>query len=220
MTNIENLNTLIQTIPALSKMNGGILYSSVETLKEGKFYFLGVNPGGIGSEPLHFDPLYRENAYLDEVWDNGNGTYEKGKAPLQRRVQNLFHALGIDLREVCASNLIFRQSQDIQLLEDFYADADACFPIHQYIIEEIVKPQFIISMGRDVIDYFTNKQNYSFYDEFDSGHSTWKIRIAKKGDITHINVPHMSYYDPFSFSETTKIAKEEALKKLKTIVGS
>lgn len=219
MNHVEKLCSLVETNEKISNMHGALLYSSVETLKKGKFYFLGVNPGGDGSDHVRFDPTYVKNAYLDEEWENKKSLYTKGEAPLQKRVQNLFKVLGEEnLRNICASNLIFQQTADITELPDVYGYADTCFPIHRYIIEEIVKPQFIISMGKIIFDYFVERQGYTYSHEFPAGHAKWSIRIATKGDITLINLPHLSYYDPFAFSDLTKKAKEEALEMLKQIV--
>lgn len=206
-----------------SNMHGRILYSSVETLQEGKFYFLGINPGGKeGSSPcVKFDPHYTENAYLDEEWTNDISSYAKGEAPLQKRAQMLFPELGEEnLRNICASNLIFQQTENIKKLPDIYGIADKCFPIHQYIIEEIVKPKFIISMGKIVFDYFIAKQGYTYFRQFAAGHGSWSIRVAINRDRTLINLPHLSYYNPFAFSGTTQKAKQDALNELKKIVMS
>lgn len=216
MRAVEKLQNVIQNNPHLAKMSGGILYSSVEALKEGKFYFLGVNPGGTGGALIDFDTESTLNDYIDAAWQkNKNAFYDEGKAPLQMRVQNLFKALGVDIRTVCASNLIFQQTQNIRQLSDIYSLADQCFPIHQCIIDEIVKPKYILSMGKTVYDYFVDKQGYEPTQAFLAGHGSWTIRIAKKDQRILINLPHLSYYDPFSYSESTKEAKCQAIARLK-----
>ncbi|NBK99378.1 MAG: hypothetical protein EOM50_15430 [Erysipelotrichia bacterium] len=218
MNHLTHIDKLIASNKHLQSMYGFMFYSSIATLKKGKFYFLGVNPGGKGSSIVQFDSTYTKNAYLDESWDNGKAIYPIGQAPLQLRVQKLFDALGIDLREVCASNLIFKQTKNIHFLTDPYALADACFPIHRYIIEEVVKPEFIISMGKTVFDYFVDRQGFTYSHEFSAGHAQWSIRVAKKEETTLINVPHLSYYDPFSSSAQTQSKKRQALKQLQDLV--
>ena len=218
LNHVEKLCSLVETNEKISNMHGALLYSSVETLKKGKFYFLGVNPGGNGSDRVRFDPIYTRNAYRDTSWVNNQANYEGRLAPLQQRVIKLFEFFGIAIEDVCASNLIFQQTADITELPNVYDYADSCFPIHRYIIEEIVKPQFIISMGKIVFDYFVERQGYTYSHEFPAGHAKWSIRIATKGDTTLINLPHLSYYDPFAFSNRTQKAKEEALETLKQIV--
>jgi hypothetical protein len=90
---------------------GSILYSSHETLKPGDVYLLGFNPGGAGGNPLKLsiDSMLsnKHNAYLDESWENLNGFWDNGEAPLQKRICWLLESLGLNPREVCASNLIF-----------------------------------------------------------------------------------------------------------------
>lgn len=218
MNHLEKLCSLVETNEKITKMSGCILYSSVDTLKKGEFYFLGVNPGGEGSSRVTFDPTYTKNAYLDKSWSNNQGNYEGRLAPLQQRVIKLFETFGVDIEDVCASNLIFQQTQDISQLADIYGYADDCFSIHRYIIEEVVKPKFIVSMGKIVFDYFLERQGYTYSHEFPAGHARWSIRIATQGDRTLINLPHLSYYDPFVFSDTTRDTKQKALQKLKQIV--
>lgn len=75
----------------LLDQSGSILYSSHETLRPGDVYLLGFNPGGSGGCRIEnsIDSMLTNttNAYLDESCNNGNGCWEKGEAPLQRRVQ-------------------------------------------------------------------------------------------------------------------------------------
>jgi len=67
---------------------GSILYSSHETLKPGDVYLLGFNPGGTGGSPIErsINKLLTNttNAYLDESWENQNGVWGNGEAPLQK----------------------------------------------------------------------------------------------------------------------------------------
>ncbi len=55
--------------------SGTVLYSSHETIKPGKIYLIGLNPGGQGGPTLQTNissMLSRqENAYLHERWENG-----------------------------------------------------------------------------------------------------------------------------------------------------
>ena len=54
---------------------GSIIYSANSTLKEGKFYFLGTNPGG--NNPNYSDTILNQlkiseekNEYIDGNWGN------------------------------------------------------------------------------------------------------------------------------------------------------
>ncbi len=97
--------------------SGRILYSSVDTLRPGDIYLLGVNPGG---DPNQLDcenieqslnelPAQLTNSYVDEVWRKGQSP---GGHPLQQQVRWLLSYLGYEPRSVCASNLIFVRSKD------------------------------------------------------------------------------------------------------------
>jgi len=135
--------------------HGGILYSSFSTLKPGKFYILGLNPGGIqGSgdtiaQCLDDLPQYKENAYLDENWSSDSRHYRKGGHPLQQHILQLMQQLGEDLRQVCAANLIFTRSRD-QHGAGFPEHGHLCWPVHQMILG-IVKPAVIIAFGNGAI---------------------------------------------------------------------
>ncbi len=66
----------------LLEQPGSILYSSHESLKPGDVYLLGCNPGGFGGNPLKSSInsmlSNKTNAYLDEKWENLNGSWGKG----------------------------------------------------------------------------------------------------------------------------------------------
>lgn len=217
---IENYNKikdLVKNDKKLSSMNGGILYSSFDTLKEGKFYFLGVNPGGEDSKDLLYN--LEENKNKDHFlvsWKNDVKEYKPGEAPLQKRVIELFEKLDTNIKNVCSSNLIFRQSKDLEKLEGTLVDnADICWKVHELIISEIIKPNYIISHGGFVYDYLINHKEFKPIKIFNSGHGDWSIKIAKKGELTLINLPHLSYYAPFTNGNEKK---KEAMDKLFEIV--
>ena len=182
---------------------GGILYSSHETLKPNDVYLLGFNPGGINGEPLSksINMLLKNtsNAYLDESWENGIGSWEKGEAPLQKRICWLLETLGFNPRNVCASNLIFLQSRKANDIS--FSLAKQCWPVHEAILE-IINPKLIITFGNsNVSPYNFLRSMYNGIEEtISSGHGNWKV----KGFSTTINnkevyiagLPHLSRYDP------------------------
>lgn len=117
---------------------GSLFYSSHEALKSGDVYLLGFNPGGGEGRPLGESiesMLEKEtNAYLDEEWENENGSWEAGEAPFQKRAQYLIEEVfKLNTREVCASNLIFFQSRDQKGTQ--YSHADVCWPVHKATLE-------------------------------------------------------------------------------------
>jgi len=94
-----------QLAPIIDR-SGSVLYSAQSTLRPGKLYLLGLNPGGdptrhhtIG-EDLDQLPHRKRNAYIHESWERHR---EAGRAPLQQRVQWLMRKLGQDVEDVCAA---------------------------------------------------------------------------------------------------------------------
>lgn len=182
---------------------GGILNSSHETLRPGSVYLLGFNPGGSNGPPLRQSITamlsHNKNAYLDESWSNGNGSWEPKKAPLQRRVLWLLEQLGLEPRQVCASNLIFLQSRGTKDVS--YSLADKCWPVHEAIIE-IVKPKMIIAFGNsDYSPYAFLRSMFGGMEEtMPSGHGTWKLkgfqcRVSDRPTYV-AGLPHLSWYKP------------------------
>jgi len=152
MTKKEVQNFARKELASFLDEPGSILYSSHKTLKPGDVYLLGFNPGGAGGNPLKFSidsMLFDEsNAYLDESWENRNGSWAKGEAPLQKRICWLLRRLKLNPREVCASNLIFFQSREAKDIN--YSLAETCWPIHEAILE-VLQPKLIICFGNSDI---------------------------------------------------------------------
>ena len=174
-------------IPTIAKNNladllekpGSILYSSHETLKPGTVYLLGFNPGGTGGKPVErsINKLLTNttNAYLDESWENQNGLWASGEAPLQKRIQWVLKSIKLNPRDVCASNLIFFQSREASDIS--YSLAKQCWPIHEAILS-IVKPKLIIAFGNSETSPYGylhsilgGKEEY-----FPSGHGKWQLK--------------------------------------------
>lgn len=186
---------------------GAILYSSFETLKPGSLYFLGFNPGGSGGVLLrkNIQELMSrsENAFLDEDWSNGIGQWKEGMAPLQKRVQWVLQTLGLDVADVCASNLIFSQSKKATDIPWRYADI--CWPVHERILK-VVKPKIIVTFGNSelspfayIYSKFSDSQQLS---NIESGHGNWKIKQFSANingcNVLVIGFPHLS--DPVNNS--------------------
>src|SRR5436853_100374 len=134
-----------QHLAPILDSSGRILYSAADTLRPGSIYLLGLNPGGDPSKhetvryALDTLPSRVKNAYLDEVWERQR---RPGQAPLQRRIQWLAHQLGINLKKICATNLIFVRSRD-GAGSGYPELADVCWPVHMAILR-LVQPRLII----------------------------------------------------------------------------
>ncbi|MCL2523077.1 MAG: uracil-DNA glycosylase family protein [Betaproteobacteria bacterium] len=189
-----------KTLSSILNEIGGTLYSSKDSLKRGDIYILGINPGGEGGQTIGDNlkelPQRTRNAYLDEAWE-----WPLGQAPLQRHIKRLADALGYDLRDVCASNLIFKQSRNESGVNN--KDADTCWPVHEKILK-IVQPKLILAFGNTPYDYLNKKLNtmHSPEELFQPAHGKRKCR-AFKGYLPEtglsffvVGIPHMSRYDP------------------------
>lgn len=203
----EQLNEILD-------LSGSVLYSSHETLKSHDVYLMGLNPGGeedssirdsIGSMLTNL-----ENAYVDEEWSAVKTDYEKGEAPLQKRIKFLLSELGHEPKSVCASNLIFVRSRDAQSLS-FNKLAEICWPVHEAILS-IVKPKLILAFGNSGISpyrFLHNKLRGDKEQSFSASHGNWSIKsfTSGNGKLGVIGIPHLSRYCP--------INKEDAMNQVK-----
>ena len=199
---MPHLSTFIATarkqLASILERSGSILYSGRSTLRPGKLYLLGLNPGGDPtkhrtiSEELDQLPLRTRNAYVHERWERQR---EAGGAPLQQRVRWLLERLGQDVEDVCAANLIFARSRDASGSK-YPALAHLCWPVHLAILE-IVRPQLIIAYGNSGVSpyaYLRSRFGGSPEKVFDSGHGTWKCRFFRSADQWIVGLPHLSRY--------------------------
>jgi len=191
------------TLNDLLNEAGSILYSSHETLRPNDVYLLGFNPGGSGGNSISYS-INRllnneQNAYLDECWKNPNGSWRKGGAPLQKRVDWLLKNIGYRTREVCSSNLIFFQSQNANNIN--YSLAKRCWPVHEAILE-IVKPKLIITFGNSNVSPFSYLHGLlgGVIEYTPSGHGNWNIKefeaTINNCPIYVAGIPHLSRYSP------------------------
>ncbi|GAB4404801.1 MAG: hypothetical protein OHK0048_24420 [Rhodoferax sp.] len=176
---------------------GAILYSAASTLREGSYYFLGLNPGGSGGrsirEHISILPSINTNSYVDEAWDWGSGNLLKaGAHPLQRNAWTLFHWLGVPVERVCASNLIFAQSSN-ESGSGYPKLAYICWPVHELILG-IVKPKTIITFGKKPFEFVSEKLGASRLPDIPSGHGNWICREANSRSARIVGLPHLSRY--------------------------
>ncbi|MGA1798685.1 hypothetical protein VH567_07880 [Sphingomonas sp. 4RDLI-65] len=177
---------------------GAVLYSSGETVKPGPVYLMGLNPGGESESSLRDNLVSArqgKNAFLDEAWENRRKAYECGMAPLQLRVAAVCERLGIPVRDVPASNLVFTRSRDVNAHKDFKTAISLCAPVHTMLLQTI-QPKLLLTFGSinwikkvaDTLDYKSEKARYG----------SWKAhrgRIKIFGqEMQFANVPHMSYW--------------------------
>jgi len=192
----------------LADRPGRLLYSGIGTLVPGQVYMLGYNPGGdpyaeSESPKAHLEQLARQspdwNEYADGRWRPGGRLYAPGDAPMQRRVRHLLTGVGLPVRTVCATNLIFERSREVGNLKQRALLAKKCWPVHQFILQ-CVRPAAILSIGGEKVFRFVTTQGriLSRTERFPSDHDAWgclasRVRLGTM-DIAVVAVPSLSRY--------------------------
>jgi hypothetical protein len=179
---------------------GKVLYSGTNTLKPGPVYMLGFNPGGDpAKEPMTLAEHVEQsppdwNEYIDAPWMPRGVKQPPGRALLQCRVRWLLEKLELKPREVCASNLIFGRSRRAEDLPNKQVLVDRCWPVHQWIMEQ-VQPRMILGIGgAELTGYLTKKARVRFIGHYPSGHGNWTCRALEWNGIRLVVVPHLSLY--------------------------
>ena len=184
--------------------SGSIVFSSVDTIKKGDIYILGLNPGGEIFIPIKRTleelPLRHKNAYLDEIWGNRrNPKYPQGKHPLQANLTILIQSIGYNPRTVFSSNLIFTRSRG-QKGSLYTERTDICWKVHQEFIK-IIDPKCFIVFGNSKISpfqYIKDKYILKISDSINSGHGKWQCfsctGIIEGKERLLIGLPHLSRY--------------------------
>jgi len=194
---------------------GAVLYSTCETLKQGDYYFLGVNPAGSGEDnPTTIEDSLdklgtsEENEYLDVSWYPDKD--DKRRRPLQERFRFLFEdALGVENpRSICASNLIFRSSKK-EKDSGRSPMAEKCWPVHELIIRDVVRPRVIITHGSLPFDFISHKlggQLLNVPQDCKHGKWTWRCSRLETGQKL-IGLPHLSIF-AINSSNRTDVVRE------------
>lgn len=200
--------------------SGATLYSDPRTLRAGQVYLLGTNPGGGGEGKNNVEdslialPM-QGNAYLDEIWDTGR---KPGEAVLQQRVKILLEdGLGLQTRDVCATNLVFQRTQRVAGLS-FWKAADACWPIHEHLLD-VVQPRLVVAFGnstKSAYAYLANKlPRLTEMPTIKAQHGEWECRgfhtTWKGRPMRVVGLPHMSYYSPIDAKGAVKAGLREFL---------
>ena len=200
---ISRAETYLENVGMLDEP-GAVLYSSAETLRPGPIYLLGLNPGGSERTTLR-DSISKSragcNAYLDERFAPGGHLRCAGQATLQRRVQGLCNLMGLDTRNVPASNLVFVRSTRLKNYPNFDAARALCFPVHQIFLEAI-KPKFLMTFGA-LKSFGSLDSSWADFRLVASEsrcvqHGRWKAHrgrvLIASTEIAFGNIPHMSVW--------------------------
>ena len=188
---------------------GGLVYSAETTMRPGKVYVMGLNPGGNPDK----DPFSIRDSLAQLPNQTGNDYADSwsdrpaGQAPLQRRIRYLVeNVLGAQLEETFATNLIFRKTKSARSL-NLSIDGDRCWPVHEAFLR-IVQPDVILAFGNSGVSpygYLLGRSRAAggmLEEETSesSGHGSWRLRTftaVLAGRPTRIvGFPHLSRYDP------------------------
>jgi hypothetical protein len=207
------LQTAEEALAEIMNKSGTLLYSACTTLQPGKYYFLGLNPGGEDDntnsvrESLNNLSALTVNAYLDQDWGSASRSYGVGLHPLQKNFKGLFDALGEDPRAVCASNLIFTRSIGEKGAGGL-SRAESCWPVHAAILE-IVRPRAVFTFGRQPFNFIADKLGGATPTYFPAGHGSWTLRFSVlKNGVKLIGLPHLSRYSLMSHPEVVEEIKK------------
>ena len=114
---------------------GRVFYSGRSAFeKQSQLYILGFNPAGSweGTASEHTDWILKKAPHSWSSYE------EKGaKSRMRPRMLHLFKQLGIAPGKVPASNLIFKSSPRADRLKNRDQLADACWPFHQAVMDDL-----------------------------------------------------------------------------------
>lgn len=141
---IDKIRSAALNLPSNIQLRSGSVFYSGTTAFErpAKLYIVGLNPGGspvkqaqntVKADLDAWQKLSRPySRYVDESWE--------GKAPgthgMQPRIRHMFDRLGLDLRAIPASNLVFVRSRgEADLATEKDSLLKTCWPVHEAVIE-------------------------------------------------------------------------------------
>jgi len=209
--------------------SGGVLYSSFYTVKPGKFIIIGLNPGG---DPKKIPNTLKEdiedtfkkskenpkwNAFFDEEWIPGEPGCDRLQVNLRYFIR-LFLGDREELRNICATNLIFLRSKGEENISEPQKRAEIFWErVHKWLFQQ-VRPQIIITYSAFSYSFLKRKSKQKqVKEERIDFSSRIKIKIAKNlsfpfsEKISMIYVPHLSRY--------TFIGREDLVDKTKKALG-
>lgn len=145
-----------------SAQPGAVLYSGLTALRPGRFYMLGMNPGGGGGSAI-CDTLCAEdgaNHNIDEDWGDEPGA----RTLFQERVGDLIAALGVAPGDLPSTNLAFARSSELDKLENAGTWFHRCWPVHQALLR-VVRPAWIVMLGFGDAYYFLSARGHTLQAE-------------------------------------------------------
>ena len=148
-----------------TERSGTVLYSDLASIRPGRVYLMGINPGGKEDKCpqaaiiQNLFALEGTNSYADQDWAETSGDSHKSshlsngrlrpecRTLFQQRVCSLFPMLGIEPKDVVSTNVIFARSSELATLRGSKAEwKQRCGQVHNALLG-IVRPRWIITLG-------------------------------------------------------------------------
>jgi len=183
---------------------GEVIYSSKEKFTKGKYYFLGLNPGGSGYIKIN-DHLNEYRKRTQDQWSED----DINKPPLlKKRAEELFKILNYKLCDVFSTNLIFKTTPNADSLN--FGFAGLCWGVHLLALS-IVQPEVIITCGNDkkesafsfILDLYSDRncapdkklfEEYTISEPLKISIKFSKIYIQDRPTLL-IGLPHLSRFN-------------------------
>ena len=174
------IEDFIKLVPSRMLERSGSVFASGRKAFErpSDVYLLTGHPGGHPGEELQTvgSQIDMVTNQVSEEWSNFRdsswGKHQAGQHTTQKSLQHLFDGLGWNPGDVPASTLVFQRAPSNEALEDKNGLAEACWPFHQAVIEELGVKVIVcvgkgfpgqwvcrkLGCGREPIDRFRDTQ--------------------------------------------------------------
>lgn len=172
------INTVKEYLSSIQSYFGEVFYGEKETLKKGKYYLLGLNPGNYpdGKNPYiesntPFPRTIEEHISNFIVHQNIDEYYKKAFGKMFPNIEKLFSLLENQnfLKQVFCSNLVFIKTDTASELNKLRINLqtknnidlfETCWKVHELALS-IVDPDVIFSIGNGVGKY---SSPYSYFE--------------------------------------------------------
>jgi hypothetical protein len=167
------------------------------TLKQGEYYFIGINPGGAEgydypSEDFEFWQAQKlgYSGFYDEFW--AKNTFSNH----QRNVMILLkHLVGTEekARKVFSTNMYFYRTPGIEALAQYPLDLIDCLDFHSRFLE-IVQPRVIISNGNTRFSFYERlySQDSREAESYCGAGTRGCVKGFKREGRVIVGLPHLS----------------------------
>ena len=196
------IEELVKRIPpSMLKLPGGALHTGRRAFESpAEIYIIGYHPGGNPAESTETvgeqinqvlnHKSAQWSAYLDDPWDG----LPPGEQRMQKRVAHLCAGLGLDLRAIPTSHLIFpcwnSGSEPGAAVERQWAEE--CWPFHQAVIDQL-GVRVVVCLGQYPGNWARRKLGAASEPvaEFrETNNRGWESNVYPAGDRYIVSLTH------------------------------